>query len=84
MLLCFLGCDPAVDHIYHRLAAAAQQAGQQTYNTYMQGLTDKIPELYSLALQAYNNQGNDLKDRYSLLGTADNQDYRRYRDSVSD
>lgn len=62
----------------------AQQAGQQTYNTYMQGLTDKIPELYSLALQAYNNQGNDLKDRYSLLGTADNQDYGRYRDSVSD
>ena len=62
----------------------AQQAGQQTYNTYMQGLTDKIPELYSLALQAYNNQGNDLKDRYSLLGTADDQDYGRYRDSVSD
>ena len=25
MLLCFLGCDPAVDHIYQCLAAAAQK-----------------------------------------------------------
>ena len=29
MLLCFLGCDPAVDHIYQRLAAAAKEFGQQ-------------------------------------------------------
>ena len=27
MLLCFLGCDPAVDHIYQCLAAAAQKLG---------------------------------------------------------
>ena len=61
----------------------AQQAGQQTYNGYMQGLTDKIPELYSLALQAYNNKQNDLLTRYNVLGTAENQEYGRYQDGMN-
>lgn len=61
----------------------AQQAGQQTYNGYMQGLTDKIPELYNLALQAYNNKQNDLLTRYNVLGTAENQEYGRYQDGMN-
>lgn len=61
----------------------AQQVGQQTYNGYMQGLTDKIPELYNLALQAYNNKQNDLITRYNVLGTAENQEYGRYQDGMN-
>lgn len=61
----------------------AMQAGQQAYNGYMQGLNDKIPELYSLAMQAYNNQTNDMMNRYNLMGTAENSEYGRYQDSMS-
>ena len=61
----------------------AQQVGQQTYNSYMQGLTDKIPELYSLAMQAYNNKTNDMTNRYNLMGTQESQEYGRYKDSLN-
>lgn len=61
----------------------AQQAGQQAYNGYMQGLNDKIPELYSLAMQAYNNQTDDMMNRYSLMGTAENSEYGRYQDGMN-
>ena len=61
----------------------AQQAGQQTYNGYMQGLNDKIPELYNLALQAYNNKGADMLNKYKLMGSAEDQEYSRYQDSMS-
>lgn len=61
----------------------AQQAGQQTYNGYMQGLTDKIPELYSLAMQAYNNKNNDMTNRYNLMGTQEGKEYSRYQDGMN-
>ena len=47
----------------------AQIAGQQVYQGYMQGLTDKIPELAQLALDRYNQQGQQLYDQYNLLNT---------------
>lgn len=61
----------------------AQQAGQQAYNGYMQGLTDKIPELYSLAMQAYNNKNNDMMNRYNLMGTQEGKEYSRYQDGMN-
>lgn len=62
----------------------AQSAGQQTYQGYLQGLNDKIPELYQLALDRYNQEGQDLYNQFALLGEQESQDYSRYRDSVSD
>lgn len=62
----------------------AQTAGQQTYQGYLQGLNDKVPELYQLALDRYNQQGQDLYNQYALLGDRENLDYNRYRDTVSD
>lgn len=62
----------------------AQTAGQATYAQYMTELADKIPELYQLALDKYNAEGDALYDRYSLLSDAEGTDYDRYRDSVSD
>lgn len=61
----------------------AQQAGQQAYNGYMQGLTDKIPELYSLAMEAYNNRQNQLLNRYNLMGTQEDREYSRYQDGMN-
>ena len=61
----------------------AQQAGQQAYHGYLQGLTDKIPELYALALETYDREGKDLRDRYDLMNQAEDDAYSRYRDHYS-
>ena len=62
----------------------AQTAGQQTYQGYLQQLNDKVPELYQLALDKYQMEGQDLLNQYSMLGAQEEQDYGRYRDQVSD
>lgn len=62
----------------------AQSVGQQTYQGYLQGLNDKIPELYNLALQQYQTEGDNLMNQYGLLADRDNTDYGRYRDQVGD
>lgn len=62
----------------------AQTAGQQAYQGHLQQLTDKIPDLYQLALSKYQLEGDALADQYAMLGARDEQAYGRYRDSVSD
>lgn len=62
----------------------AQTAGQQTYQGYLQGLNDKVPELYQLALDKYNREGDELYNQYGLLSDRESIDYGRYRDTVSD
>ena len=62
----------------------AQTAGQQAYQSYLQQLNDRVPELYQLALNQYNQEGQDLYNQYGLYLDRDNQDYNRHRDSVSD
>ena len=62
----------------------AQGVGQQAYQGYLQQLNDKVPELYQLALNQYNQEGQDLYNQYSLYADRENQDYSKYRDSVSD
>lgn len=56
----------------------AQTAGQQQYNAYMQGLNDKIPELYQIAMDKWQNEGNELMQRYGMLADADERDWQRY------
>ena len=62
----------------------AQQAGQQTYQGYLQGLNDKVPELYRLALDRYNQEGTDLLNKYGRLSDQYDKEYSRYREDVSD
>ena len=62
----------------------AQSVGQQTYQGYLQQLNDKVPELYQLALDKYNMEGDDLLNQYSLYTDRENTEYGRYRDDVSD
>ena len=62
----------------------AQSVGQQAYQGYLQQLNDKVPELYQLALNQYNQEGQEMKDQASMLGTMEDQEYGRYRDQVSE
>lgn len=61
----------------------AQSAGQQTYHGYLQGLNDKVPELYQMALDKYNMEGQDLLNRYGLLSDREDKDYGRYVDALN-
>ena len=45
----------------------AATVGNQTYQGYLQQLNNKIPELYQLALDKYNAEGNDLNNRLNVL-----------------
>ena len=60
----------------------AQTVGQQVYQGHMQQLNDKIPELYQLALDQYNREGDEMYQQYGLLADRENQDYGRYQDSL--
>ena len=60
----------------------AQGAGQQAYQSYLQGLNDKIPELYQLALERYDREGEGLYRNYSLLGEREEQDFSRYQQGL--
>ena len=61
----------------------AQSVGQQTYQGYLQGLNDKIPELYNLALNAYNAEGDRLKDNYGILSDQYGREYGEFQDKLS-
>ncbi len=61
----------------------AQNVGQQAYGQYMQGLTDKIPELYQLALDKYDRDAAAEKEKYSLYKDADSTDYSRWADQLN-
>ena len=58
----------------------AQTAGQQTYQQYLGALHDRMPQLYSQALQRYQAEGSALQQRYQMAKDLENQEYSRYRD----
>lgn len=62
----------------------AQTVGQQTYQGYLQQLNDKVPELYKLALDKYNQDRQDLYDQYGMYSDLYDQERSAYRDSVDD
>ena len=61
-----------------------QAVGQQAYQRNLQALMDKAPELYQLALNQHNAEGDELYRQASLIAGMEEQDYGRYRDQVSD
>ena len=62
----------------------AEQVGQQTYNAYLQSMNDIVPELYDRAYGRYQDEGQDLYNRYGLVSDRESMDYSKYRDTVSD
>lgn len=61
-----------------------QQVGQQSYDAYLQGLNDVVPDLYNAAYGRYQDEGNQMLSEYNLLGDMADTEYGQYRDRVSD
>lgn len=62
----------------------AQTAGQAAYAKEMSKVNDIIPELEALAFERYRAEGDALRDKYGLLLDAEDTDYGRHRDEMSD
>ena len=62
----------------------AQSVGQQAYQAQLQNLNDIVPELYQMAYDRYNQEGQDLYNQYSMLGAEEDRNYGKYRDKMSD
>ena len=59
-----------------------QAAGQQAYQGYLQRLNEVVPELYGMALDQHNQEGQDLLNQYSMLGQLRDTEYGRYQDAM--
>lgn len=61
----------------------AQSVGQQAYAQELDSLSEKIPELYNLAMEQYKLKSQTLQDKYSTLANAEDSAYSRYSSSLS-
>lgn len=62
----------------------ASTAGNQAYQAYLQKLNDIVPDLYRMALDKYNQEGQDMKDLYNIYANQYGTEYGEYRDRVGD
>ena len=62
----------------------AVTAGNQAYQNSLQNLNDIVPQLYEMAYSRYTQEGNDLKDKYSILNNMYQTEYGEHCDKVSD
>lgn len=62
----------------------AQSVGQQQYQASLDNLNDIFPQLYQMALDKYNMEGQDLFNQFGMVADRENLDYSRYRDTVND
>ena len=53
----------------------AATAGNQAYQAHLDQLNDIIPELYEMAYDRYNQEGQDLYNQYGLLSSDRSQKY---------
>lgn len=58
----------------------AQSVGQQAYQGYLQQLNDKVPELYELAYNKYTQEGRNMENQLSLLGSDRSAQYGEWAD----
>lgn len=61
----------------------SQAAGQQAYQAYLQQLNEVVPELYGIAQDNYNLQGEALLNQYAMLGDMADTEYARYQDALN-
>lgn len=61
----------------------ASTAGNQAYQSYLSQLNDVVPELYGMARDQYNQEGQEMYNQYGLLVDQENQDYGRYVDKYN-
>ena len=61
----------------------AATVGNQAYQAYLSQLNDIVPELYGMALDRYNAEGQEMYNQYGLLSSQEAQDYGRYQDDYN-
>ena len=61
----------------------ASTAGNQAYQSYLSRLNEVVPELYGMARDQYNQEGQELYNQYGLLTDQENQDYGKWVDQYN-
>ena len=61
----------------------AATAGNQAYQAHLENLNDVIPELYQMAYDRYNQEGQDLYNQYSMLSDDKSMDYGMWSDKYN-
>lgn len=61
----------------------AQIAGQQAYQDYLKGANDMLPQFYQMALDRYQNEGDQILNQYNMLSGQEDSAYSRYIDQVN-
>ena len=59
----------------------AASVGNQAYQASLQQLNDVIPELYQMAYDRYNQEGQDLYNRYGMLSNERSTEYGMWTDT---
>lgn len=61
----------------------AQSVGQQAYNQQLNQLNSMVPELYAMAQDRYDQEGQDMLARYSLYSDREAQEYEKYKGELA-
>lgn len=61
----------------------ASSAGNQAYQAYLQQLNEAVPELYGMARDQHNQEGQEMYNQYGLLAEQESQDYGRWVDDYN-
>ena len=61
----------------------AATVGNQAYQAQLQNLNDVIPELYQLAYDKYNQEGQDLYNQYAMLSDEKNTEDAQWGDKYN-
>ena len=61
----------------------ASTAGNQAYQSYLSQLNEIVPELYGMARDQYNQEGQEMYSQYGLLADQESQDYGRWVDEYN-
>lgn len=59
-----------------------QSVGQQQYDAYLKQLNEVVPELYGMAYDQYQQEGDDLYQQYAMTGDMADDEYGKYLDSL--
>ena len=61
----------------------ATTAGNQAYQSHLQNLNDIVPELYQMAYDRYNQEGQDLMNQYGVLSNDRSTAYGEWSDGYN-
>ena len=61
----------------------AQTVGQQAYNQQLGQLNEIMPELYGMAYDRYNQEGQDMLNMYDLYMGREQDNYNKWQDSYN-